>query len=219
MKAVVFDMDGVLFDTENLCKTGWCMIAKEQGLEDMDEIFMQCVGRNYNDTKILLQNHYGSAFDYDAFRKMASEQFWAHIEKNGTPVKTGVRELLEYLQEKGCRIGLASSTKRESVMKLLTEVGISEYFSAIVTGDMVEHSKPDPAIFLLACKELKVEPEEAYAIEDSRNGIRAAYAAGMKPIMVPDLIAPDAEMERLSYRICKDLLEVKDFLEEKTWQI
>ncbi len=219
MKAIVFDMDGVLFDTENLCKITWDRIAKEQGIEDMNEMFLQCVGRNANDTSIMMQEHYGLEFDYDTFRKKASEQFRNYIEENGVPVKIGVKELLSFLDEQGYRIGLASSTGRESVLHHLTETGILKYFATIVTGDMVEHSKPNPDIFLLACKELQVNPEEAFAIEDSPNGIRAAHAAGMKPIMVPDLIEPDAEMEELSYRICKDLLEVKEFLEERAWQI
>uniref|UniRef100_UPI004055C89A HAD family hydrolase n=1 Tax=Acetatifactor sp. TaxID=1872090 RepID=UPI004055C89A len=212
MKAVVFDMDGVLFDTEKLCKTSWNMIAREMGITDMEEVFMQCVGRNSNDAKILMTNHYGERLDYDEFRKKASAYFWEVISENGTPMKPGVRELLIFLQEAGYQIGLASSTKRESIIKHLMEVDIFKYFSVIVSGDMVEHSKPNPEIYLLACEKLGVTPQEAYAIEDSPNGIRSAYAAGMKPLMVPDLIAPDAEMEELSFRIFKDLLEVRDFL-------
>lgn len=216
MKAVVFDMDGVLFDTENLCKSSWDVIARELGVDDMEEVFLQCVGRNANDTRSLMKSHYGDRLDYDSFREKASEWFWKAIEERGVSVKKGVRELLAYLQKAGYRIGLASSTRRESILKLLTGAGISEYFSVIISGDMVEHSKPDPQIFLLACEGLKVPPEEVYGIEDSPNGIRAAYAAGMKPIMVPDLIAPDTEMEELSFRILRDLLEVQAFLSEKS---
>lgn len=212
MKAVVFDMDGVLFDTEKLCRAGWTALAKEQGIEDMEEVFMQCVGRNANDTKALVLNHYGQDFPYDTFRQRSSEWFWEQIEQKGVPVKPGVRELLSYLKEAGYHIGLASSTRRESVISHLTHTGILEYFSVIVTGDMVEHSKPQPDIYLLACDKMQVAPEEAYAIEDSPNGIRAAYAAGMKPVMVPDLIAPDEEMRSLSFRIFENLSEVRDFL-------
>lgn len=212
MKAIVFDMDGVLFDTEKLCKRSWDMIARELGIEDMEEVFMQCVGRNSNDTRTLMTSHYGEKLDYDSFLKKASRWFWNDIDKNGAPVKPGVRELLDYLQGAGYQIGLASSTKRESIIKLLTKVDILKYFSVIVSGDMVEHSKPNPEIYLLACEKLGVAPEEAYAIEDSPNGIRSAHAAGMKPVMVPDLIAPDEEMRTLSFRIFKDLLEVRDFL-------
>ena len=86
----------------------------------------------------------------------------------------------------------------------------------MITGDMVEHSKPRPDIYLMACRELGVEPEEAYAIEDSPNGIRSAHAAGMRPVMVPDMIAPDEEMRRLSFLVRKDLFEVMDYLREET---
>lgn len=212
MKAVVFDMDGVLFDTEKLCRASWTALAKEQGIEDMEEVFMQCVGRNANDTKALVLHHYGPDFPYDTFRQRSSEWFWKQIEKSGVPVKPGVWELLSYLKKAGYNIGLASSSRRESVISNLTDAGIAEYFSVIVTGDMVEHSKPRPDIYLLACEKMQVSPEEAYAIEDSPNGIRAAYAAGMKPVMVPDLIAPDEEMRTLSFGIFKNLLEVRDFL-------
>ncbi len=221
MKAIVFDMDGVLFDTEKLCRDSWIRIAQEQGLADMEEIFLQCVGRNANDTRTLLLNHYGQDFPYDVFRQQTSRWCWEQIEQYGERVMPGAQELLAYLRETGYKIGLASSSRQESVMRHLTNAGFLKYFSVIVTGDMVEHSKPNPDIYLLACEKMQVAPQEAYAIEDSFNGIRAAYAAGMKPIMVPDLIAPDEEMNRLSFRIFKDLLEVKEYLrsELKKWLI
>ena len=173
---------------------------------------MQCIGRNANDTKALVLQHFGQDFPYEEFRGRVSDWFWQEIERDGIPVKKGVRELLAFLKENKWTVGLASSSKRESVEAHLKRSGILEYFSEIITGDMVEHSKPQPDIYLLACDKLGVKPQEAYAIEDSPNGIRSAYAAGMKPIMVPDMIAPDEEMERMSFRIFKDLLEVRDFL-------
>ena len=135
--------------------------------------------------------------------------------KNGIPVKPGVREILEWLKSAGYAVGLASSTKRESVLRHLKHTGLEDYFSVVVGGDMVEHSKPLPDIYLLACERLGVEPGETYAIEDSPNGIRSAHAAGMCPIMVPDIIAPDEEMGRLSYIILKNLVEVRDFLQRR----
>lgn len=215
MKAIVFDMDGVLFDTERLCMESWVRTAKEWSIHDIEDVFRQCIGLNANDTKTLVLNHYGESFPYDQYRKKASDWFWADIEKNGLPIMAGVKELLAFLKDTDLQVGLASSSKRESVISHLESAEMKEYFSVIVTGDMVKHSKPRPDIYLLACKELGVEPEEAYAIEDSPNGIRAAHAAGMKPIMVPDMIVPDEEMERLSFRICKNLGEVQTFLTNK----
>lgn len=158
---------------------------------------------------------YGEDFNYEGFRAKASDWFWDYIEKNGLPVKPGVRELLDWLQKQGFRVGLASSTRRSTVLNHLEQAGIREYFSVIVTGDMVEHSKPRPDIYLLACDQLGTEPAQAYAIEDSPNGIRSAYAAGMTPLMVPDMIAPDEEMVRLSRKVFRDLSEVLEFLKEE----
>ena len=214
-KAIVFDMDGVLFDTEALCKKSWDKIARDHNITDMESVFMQCVGTNANDTRTLVLNHYGQDFPYDDFCRETSKWFREWIDENGMPMKPGVRELLVYLKEEGYQIGLASSTHREAILHHLESSGIVEYFSVIVGGDMVEHSKPRPDIYLMACKQLGVSPDEACAIEDSPNGIRAAHAAGMTPFMVPDLIAPDEEMRTLSFRIFKDLTEVKDFLQKQ----
>lgn len=212
---VVFDMDGVLFDTERLCQDSWLAIADEDGLPDMDKIFPRCIGLNANDSRQIVMGAYGEDFDYEGFRQRASEWFWDYIEKNGLPLKPGTREILAWLKENGWQIGLASSTRRTTVLNHLEQAGISEYFSVVVTGDMVEHSKPRPDIYLMACKELGIEPAQAYAIEDSPNGIRSAHAAGMTPLMVPDMIAPDEEMVHLSSRIFKDLLEVLNFLKSE----
>lgn len=212
MKAVVFDMDGVLFDTERLCMDGWKKVARDQGIEGMEEVSIQCIGRNGHDTKAYVLEKMGQDFPYDQFRNQVSEWFWKEIEQKGLPIKPGVNKLLQLLQEKGFRIGLASSTKRESVMAHLEQAKLTGFFSVVVTGDMVTHSKPQPDIYLLACERLGVSPKEAYAIEDSPNGIRSAYAAGMKPVMVPDLIAPDKEMRDLSFLICGDLPEFTEYL-------
>ena len=214
MNAVVFDMDGVLFDTERLCQDSWLSVAEENGLPDMDIIFPQCIGLNANDSRRIVMNAYGEDFDYEGFREKASLWFWDYIEKNGRPVKPGVKDLLSWLKSEGRLIGLASSTRRSSVEKHLEEAGIREYFTTIVTGDMVEHSKPQPDIYLMACSRLGVEPGNTFAIEDSPNGIRSAYRAGMRPLMVPDMIAPDDEMRELSTGIFKDLYEVLYFFSD-----
>lgn len=211
MKAVVFDMDGVLFDTETLCQDSWMAIAEERGLPGMAEIFPQCIGLNANDSKQVVLRAYGQDFAYEEFRQQASVWFWDYIEKNGLPVMPGVREILEWLKEHNWKVGLASSTRRSSVENHLEQAGLRDYFQTVVTGDMVEHSKPQPDIYLMACRELGVAPEEAFAIEDSPNGIRSAHAARMTPLMVPDMIAPDDEMKRLSSRIFDSLFDVMEY--------
>lgn len=207
-KTIVFDMDGVLFDTERLCMEGWSRVAAAQGISGIEETARRCIGLNENDTRALVQEALGREFPYEAFRRQVSDWFWQQIKSHGLPVKEGVKKLLPYLQHAGYKIGLASSSKYDSVVSHLKEAGLIDYFSVLVTGDMVEHSKPEPDIYLLACRKLQENPGECFAVEDSANGIRAAAAAGMKPIMVPDLLEPDEEMKRLSFLICRDLTEV-----------
>lgn len=218
MKAVVFDMDGVLFDTERVCMEAWMAVAGKRGLPNMEEIFPQCIGLNANDSRQIVYKAYGEDFDYPCFRRETADWFKAYIEEKGLPVKPGVPEILQWLKRSNYEIGLASSTRGESVRSHLAQSNLSGYFSTVVTGDMVEHSKPLPDIYLLACARLGVEPGEAYAIEDSPNGIRSAHAAGMCPIMVPDMIAPDEEMRRLSHVILENLTQALDFLKQETYK-
>ena len=216
MKAVIFDMDGVLFDTERLCLESWTRLADEQGLVDMEEVFTCCIGTNHHDTVEIIKARYGQDFPYEEFSARASKLFWQWIEENGMPVKKGVRELLDYLKDKNYLVSLASSSSQRSIERCLDSAGIRDYFNQITSGDLVVHSKPDPEIYKLACASLGVSPEDAYAIEDSFNGIRSAYLAGMKPIMVPDLIPPDEEMKQMSQVILSDLTQVISYLEQDT---
>lgn len=213
MQAVVFDMDGVLFDTEILCMKSWMAIAEKHHLPDMEVIFPKCIGLNANDSKRIVMEAYGENFDYPYFREETAKWFREYIETNGLPVKPGVYQILEWLTASHWKVALASSTRRESVYSHLEKAGIRDCFSVVITGDMVEHSKPRPDIYLLACRELGVEPKQCYAIEDSPNGIRSAHAAGMRPIMVPDMIQPDEEMRRLSTVVLQDLREVLTYLQ------
>lgn len=209
--SVVFDMDGVLFDTERLCLESWVAVSNAQGIQDMAEFFPSCIGRNDTDTKALVLEHYGADFPYEAFCREASAHFHQSVEQNGLPVKKGVLEILDFLKQENWNVGLASSTSYPSVTAHLKRAGLRDFFSVIVTGDMVEHSKPQPDIYLMACDRLDRQPGQCYAIEDSPNGIRAAFLAGMKPIMVPDLVMPDAEMQEICHKIFLNLEEVRDY--------
>lgn len=215
MKAVIFDMDGVLFDTERVCMKAWMAVAEKNGLPGMEELFNRVIGLNANDSRQMVLKAYGEDFDYPAFRQESAEYFQKDIRENGLPIKPGVPETLEWLKGSGYRVGLASSTRSESVLSHLKQAEMEDYFSVVITGDMIEHSKPRPDIYLLACRKLGVEPEWTYAIEDSPNGIRSAHAAGMWTIMVPDMIVPDEEMRQLSRVILKDMREVLVYLQQE----
>ena len=217
-KIIIFDMDGVLFDTEQLVRECWKTVAHNQSIVGIEEVFYRCIGTNNKSTKQIMMKHYGDDFQYDEFRKEASVMFHTITDHDGVPMKSGVIELLEFLKSNHYRIGLASSTRVEMVKDELKQMNLLDYFDIVIGGDMVTNSKPDPEIFLKCQSLLGGSISDTYVIEDSYNGIRAAHRAGMKPIMVPDLIAPDEEMENLSYCIKKSLLEVKEFLKMDDWK-
>lgn len=207
-KAIVFDMDGVLFDTERLYMEAWSKVAEKKNLGDMTEATLGCVGLSGRDTKKYFLKNFGEDFPFDSFMEDSAKEAKEMIARDGLPIKSGVKELLEYLKAERYQIGLASSTREARIVEHLEEAGIREYFQVVVGGDMVDKGKPAPDIYLLACEKLGVNPTETYAIEDSTNGIRSANAAGMKTIIVPDLIVPDMEIEKDSFARCKDLIEV-----------
>ncbi len=212
---VVFDMDGVLFDTERLATDAWHKVAREMGIADISTGIKGCVGLNHNDTRDFLAKCYGDGFPCEEFMDRASQEFREMIERDGLPVKPGVFEIMEFLSGNGYGIALATSTRKAGAMRHLESAGITRYFDAIVTGDMIAHGKPDPEIYELACRQLGSVPENCIAVEDSPNGIRSAYGAGMKAVMVPDLIEPDKELEKLLYRKFTSLIELKEFIEDE----
>lgn len=216
---VIFDMDGVLFDSENLILQNWKELALKHGydVEEMSKVFYSCIGTNSVVTAEIVRGHYGDEFPYEEFREESSKLFKEKVQKYGMPIKPGVKELLTFLKEKGATIGLASSTRKCVVEEELTMAGIREYFHAVVGGDLVQHSKPEPDVFLKCASELSVDPKDVYIIEDSFNGIRAAKKAGATAIMVPDLIMPDEEMKTLSDYIMTSLSEVQSWLEENVF--
>ncbi len=216
IRTIVFDMDGVLIDTEALILEAWKEVAAGIGLKDIEKTLYQCIGITAPETEALFRRTYGEDFPYQKYKAMSSEIFHANIKEHGLPVKPGVYELFDFLKEDGWQIGLASSTRKSLVCEEMESIGLLSFFHVIVCGDMVTHSKPHPEIYLKACELLNASPKRCFAVEDSPNGIRSAYGAGMKPLMVPDLIAPDEEIKSLLSGQFKNLLEVRDFLRADT---
>ena len=209
--AVIFDMDGVIFDSERLVLECWEEIGAKYHLEGMREAFLPCIGTNSVKTKEIVLERYGMDFPYDEFTREASILFHGIADRGGLPVKTGVQELLSYLAENDIPIAVASSTRLTVVTQELEQAGLYEYFSVVMGGDQLKRSKPEPDIYLMTCEKLGVRPASAYAIEDSYNGIRSAYSAGMKPIMVPDMLPPTEEMRKKSVTVLDNLLQVKEW--------
>ena len=211
-KAIVFDMDGVIFDSEKRVVECWQVIADKYGIPDIEVACRECFGCNQIVAKERFLKRYGDDFPYVEYKKEMSDLFHERYDNGNLPMLPGVVEILDFLKANGKKIALATSTRRASVVQGLTWAGIIDYFDAIICGDMVQRSKPEPDIFLKACEELGVAPAEAYAIEDSYNGIRAAHRGGLLPIMVPDMMEPDEEMEELTVAILEDLNKVIDYL-------
>lgn len=212
-KAIIFDMDGVIFDSERLILDCWEKVGERYGLPDIWETYLKCIGTSEIKTKEIIFEAYGEDFEYDKYSAEASVFFHEATDKSGLPVKKGVWELLTYLKEKQIPLGLASSTEQAIVEAELKQAGLYHYFSVVVGGDLLKRSKPEPDIYLMACEKMGVAPKDAYAIEDSHNGIRSAYTAGMSPIMVPDMLEATEEMRQKSIVVLKDLLQVRDWFE------
>lgn len=213
-KAVIFDMDGVIFDSEKCIIDCWKVIAEKYNIPNIEPVLHRCLGVTYEEGKRIFLEHYGKDFPYDVRKKERSDLYHARYDGGRLPLKPRVKELLIYLKENGYKVGLASSTREAVVSKQLKEAELIDHFDNLTCGDMLERSKPEPDIYLMACNKLGVKPEEAIAIEDSFNGIKSAYRAGLFPIMVPDLAEPDEEMELLAGKIFSGLIDVKKWLEE-----
>ena len=211
-QAVVFDMDGVIFDTERLVIEFWKEVAKKHNIPNVEHTCIQCLGANRVRTREIFLENYGADFPYDPYRTEVTELFNTHYKGVPLPTKPGVRELLSYLQEQDIKVGLASSTAQHLVRDEIGTAGLLPYFQTLVCGDMVEHSKPAPDIFLKACEILNADPTKSIAIEDSFNGIRSAHCAGMTPIMVPDQVQPTDEIRTLAFHVMPSLLDVLNWL-------
>lgn len=211
-KAVIFDMDGVILDSESICDKTWEMAKKELHLPPVKEdVINLCRGTNKNDTIQILKNIYGDSIDAQKFLELTSKFFYQIEDKSGIPLLPYAKEILDYLKPK-YKIALASSTKETSVRRQLTNTNVIHYFEKIITGDVVEHSKPDPEIYRLACNSIGEDPSFCVAVEDSPNGIKSAFNAGLKVIMVPDRIQPTDEIKKYCWKICKSLNEIKEIL-------
>ena len=212
--AVVFDMDGVIFDSERATMDCWIELAEKYSIPDIKTPYYKCIGVNAAMTRKIIFDTYGEDFPYDRYAAEASRMYHDKYDGGRLPVKKGAREILEFLKKNNKKIALASSSRKETVINQLRDAGLLDFFDEIVTGDMVEKSKPEPDIFLKACEKLGVLPQRAYAIEDSFNGIRAAYSGKLKPIMVPDILPADDEMRQKAEAVLDSLIDVADYLDK-----
>lgn len=212
--AVIFDMDGVIFDTEVIALRCWGEAAKTLRLSGWKELYPQCIGITQPKTRALWVAHWGEE-NAEAFGKEILTIYDRDYAGRPVPQKPGAAEIIEALSERGIPIAVASSTPEARVRQHLGEHGFLPRFDAVIGGDRLQRSKPAPDIFLLAAEALGAEPERCYVIEDSFNGIRAAFAAHMHPIMVPDLLAPTEEIAGMAEVVAEDLYQVIEYLKNK----
>lgn len=215
MKIIIFDMDGVIFDSERVVYEGWKEMAEKYGFTNLEIPYWKCIGVNASRTKEIFLDFYGKDFPYDKICEERRQEYHRRYDHGKLPLKPYVKELLQYLKEEGYFIAIASSTKTETVENQIKAAGLIDFFDRIVGGDQVTKSKPEPDIFWKAAEEITDDFDSVYVIEDSYNGIRAAKRAGMRPIMVPDLLLANEEMKELAEVIVNDLAEVRDYLEQK----
>lgn len=208
MNAVIFDMDGVMFDTEKICMLAWDWAGEQMGVGKAGYMVMKTLGMTAKKAIEIIKNEFGNHFDAPKFKQIGKEFSYDYFEKHGVPEKEGLYEILDYLKNKGCKLAVASSTSSDSVRHHLKEKDIEKYFDAVICGDMIEKSKPEPDIYLTACKKLNEKPKNCFAIEDSKNGLISAHRAGCKVIMVPDLWQGEEETDKFLYAKCKSLKDV-----------
>ena len=212
-KAAIFDMDGLILDSERTVLNCWEKIGEKYGFKDIVTYGISVIGKNKKATIDEFERIYGEPGD--RYERALREIYNVLAKKGEVPLKPHTLELLGAMKNAGMKIAIASSSTREEVTTQMDMLGALPFFDTCVCGDQVTKSKPDPEIFLLACDALGVKPEEAVGLEDSFNGVRACKASGLYTIMVPDIIMPDDEMKSLADVILPSLKDVQDFLNLK----
>lgn len=199
IKAVFFDMDGLVLDTEKLYTRFWQEAGQAMGypMTKQHALGMRSLNREAGLAK--MQSYFGESVDYDGTRKKRIELMEAFIQKEGVEVKLGLDVLLHYLKEQGIKTAITTSSPLERTISYLSMVGLENSFDKIITGYMVKKGKPEPDIYLYASKQFGFEPSECIVLEDSPAGITAAYRAGCRPVMIPDQDEPTKEIEQMLF--------------------
>lgn len=213
IKGVIFDMDGLILDTEKLYQRFWREAAEICGFKMSREQALQLRSLDKNLAKNLLKEFFGDECDYQKLHDVRVKLMADYISENGVQAKPGVRELVSYLKAKEYKIAIATATNYERANDHLALAGVRDCFQNIICASNVKHGKPYPDVYLYACEMLGLEPQNCAALEDSPNGILAAYSAGCVPILVPDNEYPDEEIISISFAAADSLLYVREILE------
>lgn len=212
IKAVIFDMDGLMFDSERATYESYIKICREYGFEMRLEFYKKLLGCPLPTAKKLLREEFGEEFPMDEIIGKVHEDLELRFSTYGVPKKRGLMEILEYLKRAGLDCLVATSSGRDRVDGILGMAGVTEYFKDVICGNEVERGKPHPDIFLKGCEKLGCLPGEVWVLEDSEVGVAAAYAAGIPCICVPDMKAPSRECKEKAGHVVDSLLDAMEIL-------
>ena len=215
IRAVIFDMDGLLFNTESFYFTCYRKAAREQGLDFPFSLFTACVGISREEAALFMRQQFGPQADLELLNKRTFQIVDEYLEKGG-PIEfqAGAKEAVEFFAKRGLKIGLASSNIRKWAEFYLAKKGILNYFSVLTTSDEVTNLKPDPEVYLKTASKLNVDVKECLVFEDSVAGATAAITAGMRTCMVPDLKQPDTFIREHAFKIYKSLADIYPDMDE-----
>lgn len=213
VRAVIFDMDGVLIDTEKHYNAAWCEAAQAAGFDFTREHALMLRSCDARLAAQQMREIFGERFDYYAIREVRRKIVAERLERYGLEPKPGIDEILGYLKEHGIKAAVATATPLELTLRHLEKIGIRERFDEIVSAKQVANGKPAPDVYLYACEQIRERPQDCMAVEDSPNGIRSAYAAGCMPVMVPDLTPPDDGIRPLLYAEAGTLADIRTIID------
>lgn len=213
--AVIFDMDGVLIDTEKHYNAAWCQAATEAGFPFTREQALLLRSCEAKEGEKLMQGIFGPSFDYYAIRERRRELVRERLAQYGLEKKPGVEETLRFLRAKGIKTAVATATALDITKSHLTTIGVCDLFDSIVSAKNVAHGKPEPDVYLYACEQIGERPQDCMAVEDSPNGIMAAYRAGLRTVMVPDLTQPDEELTKYLYACVNSLSDLCELVDKE----
>ncbi len=207
-EAFIFDMDGLLLDTERICWECFRKACSEFSYEPDFGIYKKCIGRKPEEGNLILKQGFDPFIPFDAVHLIWNELYRNFVENEAIPLKQGVKAVLNLLQRNGNKLAVATSTERELALKKLNRSGLIDFFEFVASGDQVKNSKPDPEIYLSVAKLLGVKPEKCMAFEDSDSGVKAAHSAGMRVIQIIDMIYPGDEIIKLNHTIIKSFDDI-----------
>ncbi len=209
--AVIFDMDGLLLDTERLALEAFQSTCSRFNLGDLSCVYRGCIGTNSQMGKSILKDGLNGIVDFEDFGLAWENEYRKVTEGRPMPLKDGVEELLSHIEKIGTPMAVATSSAYESAKAKLHHSGILHFFDHIIGGDQVVRSKPEPEIYLKAASALLSEPSKCLALEDSKNGVKAAVAAGMTVVQIPDLVFPDEALLELGHIVLKSLADILEY--------